>query len=275
MNWNISRMHSWHFCKKSKLYIMELLIKDRLILQLDEVDSTNNYMRRILKEHPEESSLRDGSLIIADYQTSGRGQMGNGWHSDKGKNLLFSMLISPKELPANEQFVISRMASIAIKNMLDQFASDIRIKWPNDIYMEDKKIAGMLIENDVQGKNILHSIIGIGLNINQESFPDNLPNPVSLLQITGVEHDRDYLLDIFIREFFLLYREFQKGNIAEIEKEYMLDLYRVNDYYWFENSKGSFRAKIDRVLPSGHLILKTIGDDSERKYAFKEVSFID
>ncbi len=249
---------------------MDLLSKNRIVLRLEETDSTNNQLKQLLKDNPEE-----GSVVIADYQSVGRGQMGNGWHSEKGKNLLFSILLYPENLPANEQFIISRIASLAVKNMLDQFTNDIRIKWPNDIYWKEKKICGMLIENDIQGKNILNSIIGIGININQEEFPDDLPNPVSLLQITGSVHDRDYLFDIFIREFFLIYREFQNGNISSIEDEYMLDLYRVNEYHWYKDETGIFKAKIDTVLPSGYLILKTFETDEERKYAFKEVSFVE
>lgn len=250
---------------------MEQLSDERLVIRLKELDSTNNYMKSLVREkQPEE-----GSVVITDFQTGGRGQMGNGWNSERGRNLLFSLLIYPEDVPANEQFIISRIASLAVKNTLDQFTDDIRIKWPNDIYWKDKKIAGMLIENDVQGRNITNSVIGIGININQELFPEELPNPVSLKQIVGSEQDRDYILDTFIREFFLLYRELQKGDTRAIEDEYMLDLYRINDYYWFNDKNGRFKAMIKEVLPSGHLVLKTLENGEERIYAFKEVSFTD
>lgn len=250
---------------------MELLSEDRLILRIDKVDSTNSYLKKLVyEEQPVE-----GSMVIAEYQTAGRGQMGNGWWSETGKNLLLSLLIYPDNLQANEQFIISRIASLAVKNCLDQFVDDIRIKWPNDIYWKDKKIAGMLIENDVQGRYIQNSVIGIGININQQSFPEDLPNPVSLWQITGIDNSIDNIAEIFVREFFLIYREFQHGNTTQIEDEYMLDLYRVNDYYWFRDEEGSFRAKIKEVMPSGHLVLETINDGELRQYAFKEVSFID
>lgn len=249
---------------------MEYLSENRQIINLEEVDSTNLYMKKLVREErPEE-----GSMVIADFQTGGRGQMGNSWFSSKGDNLLFSLLIYPESVKANEQFIISRIASLAIKNTLDQFTHDIRIKWPNDIYWKDKKIAGILIENDLQGDRIDNSIIGIGININQEMFPHELPNPVSLRQITASKYDKQYILDIFIREFFLLYREMQNEGTTAIEDEYMLDLYRVNDYYWFEDVNGRFQAKIENVLPSGHLILKTLAGEEQRKYAFKEVTFI-
>ncbi len=250
---------------------MELLSKNRLIERVEVVDSTNSYLKKLVyDQRPEE-----GSMVIAEFQSAGRGQMGNGWSSEVGKNLLLSIVIYPDGLLANEQFIISRMASLAVKNCLDQFVDDIRIKWPNDIFWKDKKIAGMLIENDVQGKYIQNSVIGIGININQQGFPEDLPNPVSLWQITGTDNDIDNIADIFVREFFLLYREFQDGKTTQIEDEYMLDLYRVNDYYWFKDEGGSFKAKIKEVMPSGHLVLETMDEGDLRQYAFKEVSFID
>ena len=250
---------------------MELLSENRLIIRVKVVDSTNNYLKKLVHdEHPEE-----GSMVITEFQSAGRGQMGNGWASEAGKNLLLSLLIYPDNLLANEQFIISRMASLAVKNCLDQFVDDIRIKWPNDIYWKDKKIAGMLIENDVQGRYIQNSVIGIGININQQSFPEDLPNPVSLRQITGADNDIDNIAGIFVREFFLLYREFQDGKTTQIEDEYMLDLYRVNDYYWFKDEGGSFKAKIKEVMPSRHLVLETMDEGDLRQYTFKEVSFID
>ncbi|MBK5195574.1 MAG: biotin--[acetyl-CoA-carboxylase] ligase [Proteiniphilum sp.] len=250
---------------------MELLSNERKIIRVEEVESTNLYLRQLVREEQPE----EGSVVITNYQTGGRGLMGNSWFSTKGENLLFSLLIYPRGVKANEQFIISRIASLAVKNTLDQFTDDIRIKWPNDIYWKDKKIAGMLIENDIQGKEIENAVIGIGINLNQQIFPLGLPNPVSLRQITGIEHNRDYILEIFMREFFLLYRDFQNDGAATIEDEYMLDLYRVNDYYWFEDNNGRFRAIIEDVLPSGHPVLRTLERDEERRYAFKEVAFVD
>lgn len=250
--------------------MMEQLNKNRLTIRLNEIESTNLYMKNLVrKQRPEE-----GSVVVADYQTGGRGQMGNSWFSSKGDNLLFSLVIYPKNVLANEQFIISRIASLAIKHTLEQFTDDIRIKWPNDLYWQDKKIAGMLIENDLRGNQIDNSIIGIGINLNQQIFPSELPNPISLRQITASETDKEYVLNIFLHEFFLLYRELERGEISGIEDEYMLDLYRVNDYYWFEDANGKFQAKIENVLPSGYLELITLEDEKKRVYAFKEVQFV-
>lgn len=249
---------------------MDQLSENRTIIRLEETESTNQYLKKLVREqHPEE-----GSMVIAEYQTEGRGQMGNAWFSSKGDNLLFSFVLYPKGVAAKDQFMLSRITSLAIKSTLDHYADDIRIKWPNDVYWMDKKIAGILIENDLQGDSIQNSVIGIGINLNQQIFPAELPNPVSLRQITATKYDKEQFLDLFLHEFFQLYRSLQNGQTSEIEDEYMLDLYRVNGYYWFEDANGRFQAKIDNVLPSGHLVLKTFDNEEERTYAFKEVQFV-
>lgn len=250
---------------------MEQLIEDRQIIRLEETESTNLYLKRLLREqHPGE-----GVVVVADFQTGGRGQMGNTWFSSKGENLLFSLLIYPQSVQANEQFIISRIASLAVKKTLDRFTDDIRIKWPNDIYWKDKKITGMLIENDIEGKYIANSVIGIGVNVNEPFFSSDLPNPVSLRQITGSVLDRYNILHIFLKEFSLFYGNFRKGEIKAIEEEYMRNLYRIDGYYWYEDENGRFMAKIEDVLPSGYLVLKTMDTGEIRKYAFKEVAFVE
>lgn len=249
---------------------MEYLSKDRVVILLDETSSTNLELKNMQKMTPQP----EGSMIIADFQTQGRGQGSSSWFSSRGNNLLFSFLLYPHFVLAKEQFIISRIVSLALKKILDRFTPNITIKWPNDIYWNDKKIAGMLIENSLIGPHIDFSIVGIGLNVNEEKFPDELPNPVSLKQITGHSYNRDNLLNDFYEEFFFLYRRLQNGEVSMIEKEYMMQLYRIDNFYWFEDKDDRFRAKIKIVLPSGHLVLETHIDKEERKYAFKEVSFI-
>lgn len=237
---------------------------------LAEVDSTNNYLKNLLQE----GDPKEGVVVMADYQTGGRGQRGNSWFSSKGDNLLFSLLLTPTMVKANEQFILSRIVSLAVKKMLDPFLKEIRIKWPNDIYCQDRKIAGMLIENDLDGTRMVHSVVGIGINVNQSSFPDHLPNPVSMRQITGRVYDRERLLMLFLREFTALYLSFESGATAAIEEEYMFNLYRQGDYHWFEDANGVFRAQIRHVLPSGHIVLHRRDTGKEQSYAFKEIVFI-
>ena len=249
---------------------MEQLSKYRVMLSLDETSSTNSDLKLLQQKNP----LLEGSWVKADFQTNGRGQMGNTWFSGKGYNLLFSYLLYPKFVAVKEQFIISRIVSLALKKVLDQYTDNISIKWPNDIYWKDKKIAGMLIENSLMGRQIEYTIVGVGLNVNQNKFPNDLPNPVSLKQITRSEYNRDELLTLFFREFFLLYRSLQDGDGQNIEEQYMQHLYRSDNYHWYEDKNGRFKGKIINVLPSGHLIISTHQDNEERTYAFKEVTFV-
>ena len=240
------------------------------IIRLPETVSTNLYLRELLKE----GAPADKTVVTAQFQLAGRGQQGNSWFADKGKNLLFSILIYPENIVAKEQFGISRIVSLAVKKTLDRYVEDIRVKWPNDIYWRDKKMGGILIENNLQGNYIQSSTIGIGLNINQDDFPQTLPNPVSLKQVAGVDLDRNTVLDQVLHEFFDLYGRLAQGGASSIEEEYMKSLYRAEGFHWFEDSGGRFQAKIEDVRPSGHLVLVTPDKKEERVYAFKEVQFI-
>ena len=154
-------------------------------IHLNETHSTNSYLRELImreKEQPE------GTVVITDYQTAGRGQKGNSWESERGKNLTFSILLHPNHIPPGKQFILSQLISIAIVGVLKKYDRHFTIKWPNDIYWKEKKIAGMLIEVDLTGSSLSNAIIGIGININQRHFKSDAPNPVSLTQITGKEH---------------------------------------------------------------------------------------
>lgn len=241
-----------------------------LIIWIDETESTNLY----LKEKLSESALDNGTIVVADYQTKGRGQQGNSWYSSKSKNLLFSLLIYPEKVLARELFILSQIASLAIKRTLNNYTDNITIKWPNDIYWNQKKIAGILIENNLEGKYIQHSIIGIGLNVNEDEFPVFLPNPVSLKQIIGHDTDRNELMQKILQEFQILFNRLDTEEDGKTEEEYMLSLYRSEGYHLFEDKDGEFIARIEDVLPSGHLVLRTRDDDKNKTYAFKEVTFI-
>ena len=249
---------------------MEPLSNDSVVISLDETASTNLKLKQLLKE----KSLTEGSIVKTDFQTQGRGQAGNSWFSGKGCNLLFSCLLYPKFVIANQQFIISRIVSLALKEVLDQYMKSISIKWPNDIYWKDKKIAGMLIENSLIGKKIEFSIVGVGLNVNQDDFPLQLPNPISMKQVMGVEYNRDELLATFSDVLFSLYQSLQQGDGQSIEQKYLQQLYRNEGFHWYEDDNGRFKAKIKDVLPTGHLILETLIGEEKRKYAFKEVSFV-
>lgn len=237
------------------------------ILWLKETDSTNNHLRRLL----EKEQLPEGSLVVTDFQTAGKGQVGNSWESEAGMNLMFSLLLYPDFIPANRQFLISQIASLSVKETLDAYTDFIQVKWPNDIYWKDRKICGMLIENDLSGQLLYCSIIGIGLNLNQSLFRSNAPNPISLTQITGKKYDREEVLNRFLRIFFQYYCLLLQEKEEEVRTAYMQALYHGEGYHRYRDGQGQFEARIQAIEPTGHLILQ-LRDGEQRRYAFKEVA---
>lgn len=229
------------------------------IVHIDETDSTNRW----LKDHGE------GTMVVAtDYQTAGKGCGSNAWESERGKNLTFSMLIHPDGIAAREQFHITEVVSVALCRTLQPYIyNKVEIKWPNDIYVRDRKLCGILIENRLQGNVIVDCIIGIGLNVNQRVFLSDAPNPVSMYQLTGQELDRDELLKAFIEN---LDQEWQNKTNGS---EYRELLYRKGKDGLYEDKTGRFVARLVDVLPDGRLLLVD-EEGKEHAYAFKEVSFI-
>ena len=232
---------------------------DFKVIHIDETDSTNRW----LKEHGEENLV-----VVADYQTAGKGCGTNTWESERGKNLLFSLLIHPEGITAKEQFFISEAVSVALCETLAPYTyNKVEIKWPNDIYVDDKKICGILIENHLQGSEIRDSIIGIGLNVNQREFRSDAPNPVSLYQLTGQETDREALLNTFLQTFDkALHSKTTCFTYREI-------LFRKGKDSLYKTKTSCFTARLIDVLPDGRLLLVD-QEEQERTYVFKEIQFI-
>ena len=228
------------------------------IVHIDETDSTNRWLR--------EQGGEENMVVWADYQTAGRGCGTNHWESERGKNLTFSMLLHPHDVPAQKQFHISMAISLALCKALGQHIGDLSIKWPNDIYWRDGKIGGILIEVTLQGNKVKDCIIGIGLNINQRVFRSDAPNPVSMWQICEQETDCEQLLQEILQAF----QEYMgKSN----KDEYQSMLYRRKGFHPYADKDGAFMAEIIDVEDDGHLLLR---DDNGqlRRYAFKEVTFV-
>jgi len=239
------------------------------IIYVEETTSTNTY----LKELSDLQRLEEGTVVYTKKQTAGRGQRGNRWESTPGKNLTFSMILFPHFISGNEQFIISQFISLAVMDCLKGYISHVSVKWPNDIYWKDKKMGGILIENDLTGTKICRSVIGIGLNINQEVFEKDAPNPVSLLQITGMEQDPEELLSKIINNIEQYYEKTKAGKQDEIITLYKKSLFRNEGYYLYHDGKQNFSAKIVEIEPSGILVLQT--DNGQiRRFAFKEVEYI-
>ena len=235
-------------------------------LYVKQTESTNALCWEINRE----KALPEGFVVYTDFQSAGKGQPGNSWESADGKNLLFSIVLHPLHVPMNELFLLSELVSIAIKRALRVYIPDITVKWPNDIYIGDKKLAGILIENSLQGNKIKTVVVGVGLNVNQKEFVSNAPNPVSLLQIIGKRQKRKELLQHICENIMDLYAELDKD---KIRMEYAASLYRKEGYHTYQVENGSFMAKIIKVHPDGQLELET--EDGERKgFYFKEVKFV-
>ena len=237
------------------------------IVHIDETDSTNRWLKAWSAAGVgQEKDPRGRVAVVADYQTAGRGQGTNRWESERGMNLLFSLLIHPKDIPVNRQFCISMAISLAICEALGGHIGDLAIKWPNDIYWRNGKIGGILIESTLQGATIKDCIIGVGLNVNQRTFHGDAPNPVSLWQICESETDRDQLLADILNAFDELLGQ-------DLKSRYISMLYRRKGFHPYADEKGAFMAEIADVEDDGHLLLR---DDNglRRRYAFKEVSFV-
>ncbi|MCR5819363.1 MAG: biotin--[acetyl-CoA-carboxylase] ligase [Bacteroidaceae bacterium] len=244
------------------------------LVELVETTSTNSFLADY--QPPREAAV---TVVTADFQNAGRGQANNKWESAAGQNLLFSIKIHPHSLPPTKIFVLSEAIALAVRDAVDTALKEsdvvghsVTVKWPNDIYADDKKIAGILIENELQGQTIARAIIGVGLNVNQESFVSDAPNPVSLFQLTGKVHERQFILGHIISVFTSLYECIQRCDYSLVHETYLQYLYRNNGIYEFKDSNGVFEANIIEVKPDGIICLRdTYGNI--REYAFKEVEW--
>lgn len=248
-------------------------------IRLALVASTNAEMKS------QASQLLTHTVISAVEQTAGRGQRGNAWEASPGENVTMSMLLRPRYFKASEQFYISQIVAFAVADTIRglllrascQDVGDVGVKWPNDVYVGDRKICGILIENSLSGHGVQHSIAGIGVNVNQREFLSDAPNPVSLYQLTGmcwdVEEVIELIADGIVRLMDLYDRE--GADMEQLQREYGGILWRREGFHpYIDNIAGeAISAAIDGVAPDGMLTLR-LADGSRRTYAFKEVTAI-
>ena len=247
-------------------------------IYIDETISTNDW----LKDLRPPFDKNEDTIVSTDYQKDGHGCDANKWESERGKNLLVSILWHPKGMPANSQFYISVSIALAIKSVLRRRIDNVSIKWPNDIYVGDRKICGMLIENQLQGSFIVASIIGFGLNVNQSKFVSDAPNPVSLIQLLGEQQDRDVLLKELEEsiDHYLTQLKYPE-ECQRLFREYEDSLYRKGERHAYRLANGEEReGTIMGVEQDGKLRIAWAKDPNEAAegetscYAFKQVSFI-
>jgi BirA family biotin operon repressor/biotin-[acetyl-CoA-carboxylase] ligase len=240
------------------------------LVTLKEVASTNNFLKDLLSNS---KPVAEGTVIMAESQYAGRGQQANRWHSEAGKNLTFSLLLKPTFLPLQQQFDLTRTISLGVVTALQSATGlPIQVKWPNDIYCGDKKLGGILVENLVQGSVIKNAIIGIGLNINQENFPPELPNPASVKQILQKDYDLHVLLSQICGCIEAWYLKLKANKLDEIRAQYLANLYWLNQERDFVSDNTRFKGTVTGVRDNGFLVLST--KNGEKEFTLKQIEFL-
>lgn len=237
-----------------------------MIHYIEQTTSTNDEARKECYDHLD--------AIWSEYQTSGRGQRGHSWHSAEGENVTFSVVLKPTFLPVVEQFLLSEVVALALVDTMAEYGIECRIKWTNDLYAGDSKLAGVLIEHQLSTEGIVRTIVGIGLNINQREFPADLPNPTSMALLRSASFDRLEVLERYMANLEAWYGRLLEGNKSAIEERYRELMYHLDEQHIYALASGEkFRAIIRGVRPSGELRLEH-EDGTIREYAFKEVEFV-
>lgn len=239
------------------------------IIEIESVASTQS----LLTEMDREGTTKEYTVVVTTDQTSGRGQGNNVWESEKGKNLSFSMVLEPKFIAASDQFLITQFISLAMTDTLREYAVEkVRIKWPNDIYVGEKKICGILIQNNVIGNQISKTYIGIGINVNQREFV-MAPNPTSFALEKGREYDLREVLERVLERVLVRYEMLRQGEREEIEREYLSKLLFRGERRKYIYKGKEIEAKIENVNSFGHLILET-ENEGEIVCELKELRFV-
>ncbi|MBR0338781.1 MAG: biotin--[Alistipes sp.] len=243
-----------------------------MIYHLDITASTNDDAR--------DEKYREGDVVWADFQTAGRGQRGHEWHSQKGENLTFSLVLEPTFMPIAEQFSVSEVVALSLVDMLAEYGIGAKIKWTNDIYVGDKKLVGILIEHSLAPSTLRRTIVGVGINVNQREFDPSIPNPVSMAQLLDRQLDAEEVLRCFLKhlqenyEFLRKIKNSQLNSDDALHQRYNSLLYRLNEYHTYALPSGErFRAKIVGTAPNGALCLED-EQGKTKEYLFKEVEFV-
>ncbi len=240
-----------------------------IIVNLDSVDSSNNYAAQELLT----KSLKEGTVFVATCQQSGRGQGSAAWESEKGLNLTCSLILFPRELEIGRQFSLSKAIALGVTDFLSDKVNGVSVKWPNDIYVGDNKIAGILIETAISAGKFSRAIIGIGLNINQEKFMSDAPNPISLKNLTGINYDIPQMLSELCKALDKRYVQLMSGNSVQIDFDYEKLLYRRKVWAKYRSGIVEFEGKVSGVDALGRLLIET-RDGMMRGFQFKEVTFV-
>ena len=240
------------------------------LVTLKEVDSTNTFLKNILSNS---KPVPEGTVIMAEHQFAGRGQRENTWHAQPGKNLTFSLLLNPIFLSAQQQFDLTRAISMGVYDALSPLLRDnLKIKWPNDIYYGNSKLGGMLIENILQGSRIKHSVVGIGVNVNQKDFADNASNATSLSNILQRDYELKNILAEICNHIEGYYLLLKAGKVELVRELYLSRLYWLNEMHAFKSNGQLFNGTIKNVEAAGMIVIDRNGH--EELYNLKEIEFL-
>lgn len=236
---------------------------------LDKVDSTNNYAM----EQVSSGQVTHGTTWFAMEQTAGKGQRGKQWLSPPGENIMLTTALQPNQLPLSRQFMLSVTVALAAYDFFFQYAGDETcIKWSNDIYWRDRKAGGILIENVLRGNIWQYAIVGIGININQTQFPEHLPNPVSLRQITGKPWDSVALAQQLCKALQQRMQLLHPSNYNALLEEYKSHLFRIDQPALYKQNGQYFQGTIVDVLTDGKLCIRE--NHTVREFSFGEIAFV-
>ena len=237
-----------------------------MIYRFSELSSTNDEATLAI--------YSEGDVIWAESQKAGRGQRGHTWQSTQGENLTFSLILEPRFLAPQDQFMLLRVIALGMVDAMRRFGIEARVKWTNDIYVGDKKLVGILMEHKLLGNSIGRAIAGIGLNVNQTAFSPELPNPTSMSILTGEKFDREEVLEVVLEALMKRYEMLRQGHFEQLSREYNTLLYRLGEWHTYALSDGTrFRGKILGVEERGELRIETEEGKTEL-FLFKEVEFL-
>lgn len=236
------------------------------IVHLDSVTSTNTIARGLLQQ----DEAREGLVLVAEHQTEGRGQQNSSWESQGGKNLLCSFVFTPVFMAVHQQVFFNMAMCLAVCDTLEKHTRGVKVKWPNDVYIHDKKVAGLLIENSVNGSAVKSAVVGIGLNVNQQSFEE--PKATSLFMSTGIEYAREEVLQHLVSAMGRRYAQLQLKQFERIKTDYHKQLLGWQQLRTFKAGEEVFDAIINGVDDEGRLLLQRM--NRIEKYMVKQVSML-
>ncbi len=247
-----------------------ILFVGKVFHHFPRLPSTNLYASELLSK----SKPIEGTVISTAHQTAGRGQIGSSWETEAGQNITLSVILYPSFLEPRRQFALNQATALSVRDVITRYTEKaVKVKWPNDIYLERGKLAGILIQTSLSGNRFQNCIIGTGINVNQEIFPSNLPNPTSLFLETGRKYDTGSLIEEYCQALERRYLQLRSGRLSSLQEEYHNHLFGMGQELWFERPGGErFRGMIRGVNPIGQLLIRH--GNSEEAFHLKEVATV-